>query len=473
VLTDVGAYRVIRLLGTGGMGSVYEAVHGTTQKRVAIKMLLPHLSQQPEVAGRFVNEARAVSMIEHPAIVKVFDFGRLPEGSTYLVMEFLEGETLGARFKRQGPSLALALGTCRELALALAATHARNIIHRDLKPDNVILVGDQVKVLDFGIAKIASDAELAPGQGVRTRTGVVLGTPTYMSPEQCLGDRGISGGADVYSLGVMLFQLVSGRTPFVHKSMGPMLAAHITDAPPPLAEVAPGVSQKLARLVARMLAKAPAERPAMKAVADELARIEAAESAHPTVMTMSPPQHMGPTPTPASIAPTVISAEHPPLPARHATGRYVAIGVIAAAALVAAMLGLRHSGAGGATAPAGSSAPSGTSAPAPGKAATPPPEPPAPSPSPSSDKVLWLIKSEPPRAEIVRLSDGVRLGVTPWYGEEVRGAGTVEVAIRLPGYVPQQAKLDRAANARIAVKLVAKPKRSQPTDDDLQIAPLH
>ena len=125
MLTDVGAYRVVRLLGTGGMGSVYEAVHATTEKRVAIKMLLPHLSKQSEVSARFVNEARAVSMIDHPAIVKVFDFGRLPDGSTYLVMEFLEGETLGARFKRLGPSMVLAIRVCRELAHALAATHAR------------------------------------------------------------------------------------------------------------------------------------------------------------------------------------------------------------------------------------------------------------------------------------------------------------------------------------------------------------
>ncbi|MDB4968557.1 MAG: serine/threonine protein kinase [Myxococcales bacterium] len=467
MLTDVGAYRIVRLLGSGGMGSVYEAVHATTQKRVAIKMLLPHLSQQPDVAARFVNEARAVSMIEHPAIVKVFDFGRLPDGSTYLVMEFLEGETLGARFKRQGPSLGLAVSVCRELALALAATHARNIIHRDLKPDNVVLVGDQVKVLDFGIAKIASDAELAPGQGVRTRTGVVLGTPTYMSPEQCLGDRGITGGADVYSLGVMLFQLVSGRTPFLAKSMGPMLAAHITDTPPPLAEVAPGVPPALARLVARMLAKASAERPSVSEVAEQLERIEAADHAHPTMMDTPTPVAMGPTPTPASIAPTVISAHSQMTLPTHRTGRHLAIGAGVVAALVALLLVvMRHPNVPTtATPPAAPVAPPPTGA----TAIVPPREP----PPPGSDKVLWLIKSDPPRAEIVRVADGVRLGVTPWYGEEARGNGTVEVAIRLSGYVTQQAKLDRASNARIAVKLVAKPKRSQPADDDLQIAPLH
>ncbi|MCS6912591.1 MAG: serine/threonine protein kinase [Myxococcota bacterium] len=276
----IANYRVVALRGQGGMGAVYEAVHEQLGRRAAIKVLLPELSRDQEMVGRFFNEARAVNIVGHPGIVNIYELGQLPNGMVYIIMEYLEGETLAARLEQLASCpLRDVLRLCRQVASALAAAHNKGIIHRDLKPDNIMIVrdpdmpgGERTKILDFGVAKVA-EAHAEP-TSLRTRTGIVMGTPRYMAPEQCRGAGGITDRADVYSLGVMLYQLLAGRPPFEAEALGDLLVQQIHEPPPPLRRLKPEVPEAVARLVHAMLAKNPAERPCMAQVAAELERLE-------------------------------------------------------------------------------------------------------------------------------------------------------------------------------------------------------
>src|SRR5689334_23378485 len=191
----VGSYRITSQLGSGGMGVVYAAEHVVLGSKAAVKMLQPRHSFDQETVTRFFNEARAATRIKHPGIIGVFDFGKHSSGSAYLVMELLEGETLHQRIRRLGRMTARdALVVGRQIASALDAAHTAGIVHRDLKPHNLFIVadpdlpgGERVKVLDFGIAKLAVEAAGGPGSTGGTREGALLGTPKYMAPEQCRG----------------------------------------------------------------------------------------------------------------------------------------------------------------------------------------------------------------------------------------------------------------------------------------------
>lgn len=275
---QIGNYRVVRLIGSGGMGVVFEAVHQTIGRRAAIKMLHSHLSQEPQVASRFLNEARAVNLVRHPGLVEIFEFGRMPDGSTYIIMDYLDGESLACALQRSpdGMSVAVAIDLVRQIAAALAAAHGRGIVHRDLKPDNIMLIPDverpgrqRVKILDFGIAKLslAEEAKVSPA---RTQPGMAMGTPAYMAPEQCLGADHVDGQADVYSLGIIFYELLSGRRPFESALPLDVMTQHVRAAPPPLA--VSGIDERIALLVESMLAKAPGERPTMQQVAEAVAR---------------------------------------------------------------------------------------------------------------------------------------------------------------------------------------------------------
>ena len=259
---SVGNYVIQRQLGEGGMGAVYLAEHPRIGRKVAIKVLLRELSANAQAVTRFFNEARASSEIRNEHIVDVLDFGELANGSSYLVLEFLDGRTL-TQLLREGPlGIRRTLHIVNGVGRALGAAHAAGIVHRDLKPDNVMLVkrgSDEefVKVLDFGIAKLSQLGQLEPG--MKTKTGALLGTPSYMSPEQCRG-LPVDHRSDIYSLGVMMYQMFSGSLPFEADGLGNLLLAHMTQQPVPLGERVPGLPPHLQQVVARAMEKTPEAR---------------------------------------------------------------------------------------------------------------------------------------------------------------------------------------------------------------------
>jgi serine/threonine protein kinase len=261
--TIVGQYRIVRRIGVGGMGVVYLAEHVLVGRRAAIKVLRPEFSVQRGVVTRFFNEARAMTSIPDPGIVQMYDFGFHSEGSAYIVMELLEGETLEHRLRRLGPlELVDAVRVTRQLAGSLATAHAAGVIHRDLKPENIFIVrdaealgGERPKVLDFGVAKLSGDFDRS-----QTMAGTMVGTPAYMSPEQCRGAREVDTRSDIYALGCVLARLVTGRLPFVRSGMGELISAHMNDAPARPSDVAPGLPTEIDDIVLRCLAKSPDDR---------------------------------------------------------------------------------------------------------------------------------------------------------------------------------------------------------------------
>jgi eukaryotic-like serine/threonine-protein kinase len=262
----IGNYTLVEKLGQGGMGEVYLAEHRRIGRRAAIKFLLPALTRDADVVTRFFNEARATSLIRHPGIVEIYDCDVVEE-QAYIVMEYLEGESLAAALRRTGGlahepvTIAAIVG---QIASALAAAHRKEIIHRDLKPENVFLSVEEssrapfiVKILDFGIAKLAAPG----GGGSNTRTGGLLGTPVYMSPEQCRGVSTIDRRTDVYALGCLMFELATGRHVFVKDASGDLLVAHIIETPPRVSSIRPEIPAWMDELVAKMLSKSPDDRP--------------------------------------------------------------------------------------------------------------------------------------------------------------------------------------------------------------------
>jgi len=262
----VGSYRVIAKLGAGGMGSVWLAEHQLLGSRAAIKVLLPDFSKQDKIVQRFFDEARAATRIRDPGIVTVLDFG-WHNGDAYLVMELLVGETLSQRLGHFTLPPHTAVRYIQFAGLAMAAAHARGIIHRDLKPDNLFIVadpavpgGERIKILDFGIAKLLDRGSDTNHHS--TVTGSIMGTPAYMSPEQCRGAGEIDHRTDIYALGCVLFQLLCGRPPFVAPTPGDMIASQLRQDPvAPSSVVADGtISPELDALVLRCLAKDPGAR---------------------------------------------------------------------------------------------------------------------------------------------------------------------------------------------------------------------
>lgn len=259
VLAD--RYRITRLLGAGGMGAVYRAEHVHMRKAFALKVLHREMTVLPEIVARFEREAIAAGRIEHPNVAAATDFGRLADGAFYLVLEFIEGRSLSKALSAEGPFSPLrAVHIARQVAEALAAAHAAGVVHRDLKPDNVMLVEregdpDFVKVLDFGIAKVRTD-DMSDGQQALTRAGSVFGTPEYMSPEQAKGEP-VDARSDLYTLGMILYEMLAGRTAFASEELIAILTKHLTEEPPPLPKEVPSA---LRDLVMRLLRKDPSER---------------------------------------------------------------------------------------------------------------------------------------------------------------------------------------------------------------------
>ena len=270
-------YKIDRLLGEGGMGFVYLARHKVIDKKVAVKVLRAEMAKDREILERFLQEARAASSIGNPHIIDISDFGDLPDGSTYFVMEFLDGLSL-VQFndKNNRQPLDVIAKITIQMANGLAAAHERGIIHRDLKPENIFIVTrglDKhfVKILDFGIAKVATS-----GENKLTLAGAVFGTPHYMSPEQAAGAP-LDHRTDIYSLGVILYELVSGVLPFTADNFMGILSQHMYQAPPPLGKLNldPPCPAELEAIILKCMSKAPDDRyPDMTALSADLQRFQ-------------------------------------------------------------------------------------------------------------------------------------------------------------------------------------------------------
>jgi serine/threonine-protein kinase len=434
----VGNYRITRLLGQGGMGTVYLAEHPGIGRKAAVKILHPALARDRDMVTRFLNEARAVNAIHHPGIVEIFDSGSLDqEGTWYIVMELLDGESLTARLRRGPMPLREALELGRQACLALGAAHAKGIVHRDLKPDNLFLVPDplepgreRLKVLDFGIAKLAP-GPIASGS-VRTRTGAVLGTPLYMSPEQCRGTREIDRRADVYALGVILYEMVCGRPPFFSEGFGELAHLHISVPPPPPRQHVPGLPREVEQALLRALEKEPDARFSSM---NELYR---ALGGRPIAGLEEPP------PLRAEMMPNTLAGSAAERKPGERRPRRVGLMIGATAALVAAgFWGWRGLG-----------RRSVLPAPAPMVAAPAPPRPAAPR------TVDVAIQSIPAGARVVRERDGVVLGETPFQETWPQGAGAERLRLELPGHEPESVTvpLGQGLSARVPLRAVPRPK---------------
>jgi serine/threonine-protein kinase len=382
---NLGNYQVVSKIGEGGMGAVYLARHVTLGRPAAIKVLHTALSTNQDMVTRFFNEARAATAVRNPGIVEVFDFGILEDSSAYIVMEFLEGENLGARIRRGPMQVTAAMTIVRAMCRALQAAHEQGIVHRDLKPDNVFLVpdadlpsGERVKLLDFGIAKLAPIS----GEVSQTRTGVVMGTPTYMAPEQCRGAGSVDHRADLYSLGCVAYHMLCGQPPFVSEGAGDLIARHLYFPPQPLRALRPDLTAEVDDLVLWLLQKDPAARPG--SAADLVRAIDQLTTVTIGVSPTQPPTRISaagfkpPTHTTLRGAASTVS-----LPGRGARPRrtLVMAGVAAAGIAVAAALLvvlLRGGDDGKRSAAISAAAPSVIPA-----APTPPPAPPPPPPPPA------------------------------------------------------------------------------------------
>jgi serine/threonine protein kinase len=253
-----GRYRIVSRLGRGGTADVYLAEHPPTRRRVAIKVLSTLLAGDGEAMVRFLEEAHAANASRHPNVVEVLGAAALSDGRPFIVMELLEGETLSAALRRTGSlDPATAVRYTVETACALSAIHGQGIVHRDLKPDNLFLVADParpdrstVKVLDFGVARLA-------GTIGQPRAGAIVGTPLYMSPEQCVNPEQVDVRSDIYALGLILYEMLSGAPPFVADALGAIIHMHRNVPPWPLCQRVPSVPRALAAVVHRALAKCP------------------------------------------------------------------------------------------------------------------------------------------------------------------------------------------------------------------------
>jgi serine/threonine protein kinase len=265
-----GRFRIECEIGTGGMGTVYRATHLGLERPVAVKIIKPEFASDPDVADRFMREARTMARLRHPHAAMIFDAGNLPDGRHFIVMEFVEGSTLSETLEREGrfaPERAVRIAS--DICDVLAEAHNLGIVHRDLKPSNIMLNERGVCVLDFGVAKVLATSPDVTHTHATTGSGVIVGTPRYMSPEQCLGQR-VGARSDLYSLGVLLYEMLTGRPPFTDPLASAVLVKQATAPPPPLPKLREDLPRALVIAVHTLLAKRPDDRPTNARAAQRL-----------------------------------------------------------------------------------------------------------------------------------------------------------------------------------------------------------
>ncbi len=455
----IGNYRVTRQLGEGGMGVVYEAEHPVIGRKVAIKLLHLSLARDPEVVARFFNEARAIHTVGHENIVEIMDFGQTSDGQPYFIMEFLAGEAMNDRIARNVLSPVEACEIAEQICRALGAAHEKGIVHRDLKPHNVQLLPTgsgrmHLKLLDFGVAKIMNAADLS--QSVKTRTGSLMGTPIYMSPEQCKGAAELDSRTDIYSLGVMLYEMLAGRPPFVAAGVGELFAMHMLQPPPPLTDFAPRTPPMMAAAVMKALSKEPRDR---FATMEELRVAFLADGIPmPTYGASSRTQNYrarsaSTLPMPAAHASTTLSASPREVAADTATGdnkKKSRAGLVLGAVLLA----------GGAATyllmvPRGNK--NAASAPVPEATA-----PVAPAEPAASKMVTIRFESDPAGAHVARVTDEKDLGAVPFELKLPRAGGKPEYRFHLDGYQDQTLAVDLASDRTLKATLEKTPAAPPP-----------
>jgi tRNA A-37 threonylcarbamoyl transferase component Bud32 len=462
-----GRYRIEKVLGQGGMGLVYKATHVVLNKALAIKVLRSEVTRDEQVLTRFQREAQSASAIGSPHICDVSDFGTLPDGATYFVMEFLNGPSLSGAIEEQRPmETNRILHVARQLCDALGAAHERGIVHRDLKPDNVHLVKqgnkkDFVKVLDFGIAKVggAADKKL-------TQAGQVFGTPHYMSPEQCAG-RDVDHRTDIYAVGVMLYEMACGQVPFDADNLMGILTKHVYEQPIPPRNIPPPVNVPpgLEAIILKALAKQPDQRyQSMYELKSDLDLL--VEGGTPLALMESID------PAGLSVTASMIGAAHginistPSLQMTPATPGVVEEPKSRAGLIIGAILGLLVIGAGvfagvfffldlgGQQQQATNERP--TVANPPVETPEPPPvvnpEPPPVQPEQPAAPTMVALTTDPPGAEVYG-GDGSLIGNTPLELEQPPRGETLNVTLRAPGYQDRTFTVSHLTSRNVTVNL--------------------
>jgi eukaryotic-like serine/threonine-protein kinase len=498
-----GEYRLVKKLGEGGFGAVYEAEHPLLRRRAAVKVLHQVAGMDSDSVLRFISEAQAANHIRSRHIVDVFSFGKLPNGRHFYVMDLLDGEPLDRFLRREKQcDVVTTLRLLRPIAEALDAAHAAGVVHRDLKPQNLFLAwepsGETVpKLLDFGMAKLLSESS------VHTVSGVPIGTPLYMSPEQARGEK-VDGRSDVYALGVLCHEMLTGRVPFTGESPLAVLVSHLTLAPPRVSEVLPTLPTELDEPILQMLHKEPSGRPATAgaAIANLVSAAERAGFVIPAGMPHLPRPHGLPASRPSAFSPHAVTPEPSGLsstgaagapgsgateperarePANHSWALWTLLGALAvsaaylgrsalqapaagkaavteAAPAVAPSAGGPVASAGAATTAAGAPEPNAAAAPVPPPVAAPLGEPrSAPTPP---EHVALTLRGAPGGARV--LLDDRPLGDAREPVPLPFGSAALELTVSAPGYEPLLLSVVPDRDSEREVKLKKRAARPKP-----------
>jgi serine/threonine-protein kinase len=452
--TTVGNYRVTKLLGEGGMGAVYLGEHPVIGRKVAIKVLHNALAADKDIVSRFFNEARAIHLIGHPNIVEILDFGQTPDGQPYFIMEFLTGESLNEIVSRGAIPAAEVAPIADQMCRALSAAHAKGIVHRDLKPHNVQLIEKDgapfVKILDFGVAKILAAPD--GSQSVKTRTGSLMGTPLYMSPEQCKGAGLLDHRTDIYSLGVMIYEMLAGRPPFMAEGIGELFAKHMLEDAPNLLDFAPQTPPSMAAAVMKSLNKELDDRFASmedfrKGLLGEIKVTGTAGKApglakRPAASSGTRPMNVATTMSPQAQSTTLSSAsseiDDELAPPKKKTGLFVGVGVGIAAAVAIAFVVMGKSG----------------DAPKPVAAApVPAPAPVVPPAPPPKTTVTVRFEASPAGSHVFRKSDNKDLGAAPLDVKLPHNGPHTDYVLRKDGYKELAVTADLSEDNTVHVAL--------------------